>query len=425
MLSGPAPSVREPPVYRPFALIALAATLVVGTPLGTWMLARLHWGGGLVSAEPVWLHAHLQVFGFFGTLIVGVAHHLVPRFAGRPVAVTRWTRWLAGALGIALGLRIAGAALGTAAPAVAAALLQALAFGLFGAWVARELGAPHLRITRAHLTAATAWLVLALVLEAGLRVSAIARAAPGGVPDPGGMGAAHVMAIYGGVLGWIVGVVFRAGPMLVPRWKVPGVLAWMAPAALGLGSVLASVGVAVSWSGPTRVALARAGEALALATVAAIALCGGAFRRVPGSLPMAARGGPETWLFRMAMLAAGVSAAGSIGAAAMAWTGVPLSLVADALRHLVTVGILTPMVVTMGFRLVPVIEGAPPPWPRLRAVAFWTLLGGVLIRTAEVLADYGLEAVLPLVPLSGVLVWIALACLAASVLGATGHRTAV
>ena len=425
MASGPAPAVREPPVYRPFALIALAATLVVGTPLGTWMLARLHWGGGPVSAESVWLHAHLQAFGFFGTLIVGVAHHLVPRFAGRPVTVTPLAPWLAGALGAALGLRIAGAVAGVAVLAVAAALLQALAFGLFAAWVMRALGAPHLRLTRAYLTAATAWLVLALVVEAGLRAWAIASADSGGGPDPGGMGAAHVMAIYGGVLGWIVGVVVRAGPMHVPRWRVPDALARMAPGALGLGVVLAGAGFAGPWSSGTRVALERAGEAVVLATVGAIALRGGAFRGAPGALPMAARGGPETWLFRMAMLAAGVAAAGSIGAAALAWTGTPLSLVADALRHLVTVGVLTTMVISMGFRLVPAIEGAPLPWPRLRGVAFWMLLGGVLTRTAEVLADYGLEAVLPLVPLSGVLVWVALACLGANVLGVMCHRTAV
>jgi len=425
MLSGPAASVREPPVYRPFALIALAATLVVGTPLGTWMLARLHWGGGPVPVEHVWLHAHLQVFGFFGTLIVGVAHHLVPRFAGRPVAVTPLTGWLAGAVGAALLLRITGTAGGTAAPMAAAALLQALAFGLFGVWVARALGAPQLRLTRAHLTMATAWLVAALVVETGLRAWAIASADPGGVPDPRGMRLAHAMAVYGGVLGWIVGVVLRAGPMLVPRWRVPDALARLVSGVLGLGVVLAGAGLAGPWSGATRVALERAGEAVALATVAAVALSGGAFRRPRGVLPMAARGGPETWLFRMAMLAASLAAAGSIGAAAVAWTGVPLSLVADALRHLVTVGTLTSMVVGMGFRLIPVIEGFPLPWPRLRGLAFWMLLAGVLTRTAEVLADYGLEAVLPLVPLSGVLVWIALACLGVSVLGAMRHRSPV
>jgi len=418
MLSGPAPSAREPPVYRPFALIALATTLLVGTPLGTWMLTRLYWGGGPVPAEHAWLHAHLQIFGFFGTLIVGVAHHLVPRFAGRPVAAAPLARWLAGALGAALGLRIASAAIQTAAPAVAAALVQAFAFGLFGAWVARALGAPHLRLTRAHLTAATAWLVAALVLEAGLRV----WATPDGGLHVGGMRAAHAMAIYGGVVGWIVGVVLRAGPMLVPRWRVPDAMARMVPAALGLGIVLAGVGLVGPWSGATRIALERAGEALALGTVAAMALTGGAFRRVPGALSILGRAGPETRLFRMAMLTAALAAVGSAGAAVLAWTTVPLSLLADALRHLVTVGLLTSMVVGMGFRLIPVVEGVALPWPKLRGVAFWALFAAVLLRTSEALADYGVEAILWLVPLSGVLVWVALACLGAGVLGTAIRR---
>jgi hypothetical protein len=418
MPSGPSPSVREPPIYRPFALIALGATLVVGSPLGTWMLARLHWGGGPVPAEHVWLHAHLQTFGLFGTLIVGVAHHLVPRFGGRPVVAGLLTPWLAGALGAALGLRVVGAALGMAAPAVAAAGVQALAFGLFGAWVARALRAPHLSLTRAHLTVATTWLVASLVLEAGLRAWAIGA----DEPHAGAMRAAHLMATYGGVVGWIVGVVLRAGPMLVPGWRVPDALARLAPAALGLGVVLAGVGAAGPWTGATQVALARAGEALALGTVTAIAVTGGAFRRAPRALSMAGRGGPETRLFRMAMLAAALAAAGSAGAAALAWVMVPLSLLADALRHLVTVGFLTSMVIAMGFRLIPVLEGVALPWPRLRGVAFWALLAGVLLRTSEALADYGALALLRLVPLSGVLVWVALGCLGVSLAGVLRRR---
>jgi hypothetical protein len=46
------------------------------------------------------------------------------------------------------------------------------------------------------------------------------------------------------------------------------------------------------------------------------------------------------------------------------------------------------------------------------------LLAGVLVRSTETLADYGLGGALSIVPLSGVLVWIALACLALSLLGA-------
>jgi hypothetical protein len=34
----------EPPVYRPFALLGLAATLAAGIPLGVWLLAWLYLG---------------------------------------------------------------------------------------------------------------------------------------------------------------------------------------------------------------------------------------------------------------------------------------------------------------------------------------------------------------------------------------------
>ena len=49
------------------------------------MLARLHWGGGPVPVEHAWLHAHLQIVGFFGTLIVGV-----PTTSSRASPDDRW-----------------------------------------------------------------------------------------------------------------------------------------------------------------------------------------------------------------------------------------------------------------------------------------------------------------------------------------------
>jgi hypothetical protein len=75
---------QEPRVYRPFAALALAATLAGGSPLGIWLLAWLYLGAAAVPAEWLLLHAHLQLFGFFGTLMMGVAQHLLPRFTGRP-----------------------------------------------------------------------------------------------------------------------------------------------------------------------------------------------------------------------------------------------------------------------------------------------------------------------------------------------------
>jgi hypothetical protein len=416
---SPGPLIREPPVYRPFALIALGATILAGTPLGTWMLARLHWGGGPVPAEHVWLHAHLQAFGFFGTLIVGMAQHLVPRFAGRPVADTALARRLPSVIGAALGLRIAGAAAAPLAPlVVTAALLQAVAFGLFAVWVWRALAGPGLAPTRAALGAASGWLCLGLVVETVARGLAALGPDPLAGPDPGAMRAVHAVAIYGGVSGWIVGIVLRAGPMLVAEWRVPDRLVRLAPWSLGLAVGVITVGAGGPWPGHAGVALERAGEALALATVAAIAVTGGAFRRPSGTLPMLGHRGPETRFFRLAMLAAALAGVGSAIAATLGWAGVPLSLLGDALRHLVTVGFLTAMVVGMGFRLLPVVSGGPLRWPRLRGLAFWALLAGVLVRTAEVVADYGATAALSIVPLSGVLVWLALGCLAVNVLAA-------
>jgi hypothetical protein len=206
--------------------------------------------------------------------------------------------------------------------------------------------------------------------------------------------------------------------MLVPHWRAPGRLVRLVPWSLGLAIAVTAVGAGGRWPAHAGVALERAGEALALATVAAVAVTGGAFRRPAGTLPMLGRGGLETRLFRLAMLAAAIASVGSAIAATLAWAAVPLSLLADALRHLVTVGFLTAMVLGMGFRLLPVIAGVPLRWPRLRELAFWALLAGVLLRTAQVLADYGMIGVLPILPLSGVLVWLALGCLAANVLGA-------
>jgi uncharacterized protein involved in response to NO len=104
------PRVREPPVYRPFALCALAATLAAGIPIGLWMLAWLYRGGAAVPVRWILLHAHVQIFGFFGTLIMGVAQHLLPRFTGRPVSPSPLMRALLGLQVVALALRIVGTA---------------------------------------------------------------------------------------------------------------------------------------------------------------------------------------------------------------------------------------------------------------------------------------------------------------------------
>jgi len=411
----------EPPVYRPFALLALAATLAAGIPLGVWLLAWLYLGVAAVPAEWILLHAHLQIFGFFGTLIMGVSQHLLPRFTGRPVSRSPFVLWLLGLQAAGLALRIVGTVTLRPAPVLVASLLQSMAFLLFASWVWRMLDPRPLRFLRWHLTASTVWLAGAGGLEAWLRGDAVASGLS--LPPIAGLRVVHLMALFGGVLGWVLGVLLRAGPMFLARWRAPARAARALPWVLALGVGVAAWGEAGDWSVAVGTALARLGEVIVLAGAASLMVLGGALQPARDALPLAARSREESQIFRVAMLSGGAAGFGAAAAVPAAWAGLDVRLLADAVRHLITVGVLTSMVIAMAFRLIPVLEGRALPWPRLRQVALWSLATGVVLRSAEVLVGAGWPAVAPGVALSGILIWIAVACVGANLVAAIANRS--
>jgi len=122
------------------------------------------------------------------------------------------------------------------------------------------------------------------------------------------------------------------------------------------------------------------------------------------------------------MRSGGAAVIGSVAAVPAAWAGLDVRVLTDAVRHLVTVGVLTSVVVAMAFRLIPVLEGRALPWPWLRTVALWSLAAGVILRSAEVLVGAGWPAPAPWVALSGILIWIAVACVGANLVAAIGKR---
>jgi hypothetical protein len=403
-------------VYRPFALLAFTATVAGGTPLGIWLLWALYLHGPAVSVGWRLLHAHLQIFGFFATLILGVAHHLLPRFTGRPVTRGSLTRPLAVMVGAAVALRVLGTAAERPVLLLVAALLQTVAFVLFGWWVWRSLDPPPLALVRRQLALSTGWLAFACALEAALRLEAAAAGV--GLPDLDGMRAVHAIGIFGGVIGWMLGVLLRAGPMFVPRWSVPPGLARLLPWTLALGASLSALGEAGDWTPSIGAALARLGELISVGAVLAVATAGGAWRRAPAALPTLGRSPAEARIFRLALVCAAATAAGSAVASAVVVVGMEIPLLPDVLRHLLTIGFLTSVVVAMGFRLIPVLEQTPLPWPALRVVAFWALVAAVVLRSAALLVGAGWRGVGLWVVLSGPLAWIALACVSANMLGA-------
>lgn len=400
------------PIYRPFALLAFTTTLAVGMPIGGWMLAGLYLDAPAAPSAWMLLHANLQIFGFFATLIPGVAPHLFDRFTGHPVPRQPVMPWIFGVLAGGLGLRVVGTWIASPASILAASLLQAAAFLLFASWVWRALDPPELSFLRRHLAASTGWFTLACGLEAVLRLRMLALDLAS--PPIGAMRGVHAMGILGGVLGWVLGVLLRAGPMFVPGWNVSRGTARAVPWALALAVLVTVTGETGLWRGPTGPTLARLGECLALGAVAGVAISGGVFRRARGVLPIVSRSAEEARIFRLAAVSAVGAGVGFALAAAGAALGADPHLLSDAARHLLTVGFLTSVVVAMAFRLIPVLEQVALPWPRLRRVAFWALLGGVVLRTAEIGVASGAPALAPLVPLSGVLVWLAVACVTAN-----------
>jgi hypothetical protein len=411
----------EPPVYRPFALLGLAAALTAGIPLGMWLLAWLYLGVAAVPAEWILLHAHLQIFGFFGTLIMGVSQHLVPRFTGRTVSRSPFMLWLLGLQAAGLVLRIVGTATVRPTAILVASLLQAVAFLLFASWVWRMLDARPLRFLRWHLTASTVWLGGACALETWLRSDALASGLS--LPPIAGFRVVHLIALLGGVLGWVLGVLLRAGPMFLARWRAPARAARALPWVLALGVGVAAWGEAGDWSAEAGTALARLGEVVVLAGAASLMVLGGALKSARDALPMAVRSREESRTFRVAMLSGGAAGLGAAVAVPAAWAGLDVRLLTDTVRHLITVGVLTAMAVAMAFRLIPVLEGRALPWPRLRRVALWSLATGVVLRTAAVLVGMGWPAPAPWVALSGILIWIAVACVGANLVAAIGTRS--
>ena len=118
----------------------------------------------------------------------------------------------------------------------------------------------------------------------------------------------------------------------------------------------------------------------------------------------------------------GGAVVGSAVTVVMAGAGLDVRVPGDAVRHLVTIGVLTSVVVAMVFRLVPVLEGRALRWPRLRRVALWGLAAGIVVRSAEVLVGLGWASVASWIPLSGVLVWFAVACAGVNLMASIGAR---
>jgi hypothetical protein len=448
-------------VFVPFFLASLALTLTLGATLGMINLARLTtpWFGGLPRPS-VWAHAYVQVFGFVGLFVMGVAYHVIPRFVSADLGDARAPRRT-------LLLQLAGVALVSTAflvpstPSrllwIAGTIALTVAAALFASAIAatirtgRGTGEPFERWVLAGL----GWLVASSV------VAMVAAASN----DTTWHRVLWEAALMGFAASWIFGVGRRIFPVFLgwqTRWphvERPAFILYQGSAVLwAVGAWPAGTGIfgaaqAAGAVGLTMAILLYASAigvfaALAAASRAALSVASGrnvvasAFRRKRGvAFAFSRRGvvasgfsrtiaaadpthGYERYIYAAWLwLLVGLAFGPVWTLASLIRGGAGSVLVADFARHAIAFGFVTQMIAGVASRVLPVFTGKPLWSPRLRSATFWLINGAVVVRGLEVVVAVGpLPAAWPWIALSAVPAVLGVGLFAVNVAGTIAGR---
>jgi hypothetical protein len=405
-------------IYQPFFLAGLAVIVTVGAAWGAWLLVKIGWTGAFtgVTIHEVNAHGHAQIMGWVGLFIMGFAYQAFPRMwqvdlPAPRLALLTWLLMLAGiaarstammASGAswAVGLHQAGAA---AQIAAVAAFICLLATAFFRSRVRMQ---PYVGFVFAALACFliqaiySSWhigqLIAAPTRDALLLQVATFQAS------------LRDIQIHGLGMMMILGVGIRMFPAIFGLPETPDRRGWIA-----LGVLLTAIGLEVSFllayqtTGNHRLAYWMLLPWLMLPLgVGLIVWPWRLWRPLPepgrsdrsGKFIRAA----FAWLFLSfgMLLLLPVYQAASGTAFSHAYYG--------AVRHAITVGFISMMIVGMGAKVVPTLRGIEP--DRLPALwpAFVLLNVGCLWRVAsQVLTDW-FPVFYAVVAVSGLLEWTAL-----------------
>lgn len=378
------------PWYIGAALIIAVAggfLLAVLLPLA----AVLDWGWGVRWRALAQAHGHLQVIGWAGLFITGMGYRLLPRFAGRPLALPWSTR-------PALSLLIAGLLARAVAqpwldqPPARALLVTGAAAELAGG----ALFAAAIMLTLAPVvrsfTLAPLFLLGAtgIVAQAALGLLWLARL-DGGYPALSSQRNATLLSLqfYAFLLPIVLGVSLRALPVFFKHAPPSAGQAWMVATLLAAGSGL-HAGAPPLLSGVAAVRVEQSGALLIAAGIGLAIAHTGVWRR-PERLRPSARHAALLIRTAYAWLAVGALWL-TVDAVAALVDGRPVPAAhVDGLRHVFALGVVTTLITGMA-RLVL-------PWMAMRrqrgwaaAAETWTLWTLLTGATALRVAGAFLEA---------------------------------
>jgi hypothetical protein len=171
---SPAAALPDEAIYRPFFKAAIAIVLTLGATWGAYLLVRIGLGGSFtaVGIHEVNAHGHAQVCGWVGLFVMGFAYQAFPRFKHTSLA---WPRLAFASLPLLVGGLVVRSVLEPlaaslpwlAVPAVTASVLEVAAIVLFVAVILatwRRAGKP-LALYDWYVVAALGWFLAQAVYE--------------------------------------------------------------------------------------------------------------------------------------------------------------------------------------------------------------------------------------------------------------------
>ncbi len=408
-------------LYRPFFRAGIAVVLTLGAVWGAYLLVRIAWFGSFAAASlhEVNAHGHAQIFGWVGLFVMGFAYQAFPRFKHTTLAHPRLARagfWvmIVGIVGRSVAEPLAGAVAGMGAVAVAASVLEVAAIALFVGIIVLTLCTAGKRLEPYdyYILSALAWFVVQAVYETVYLTATLAAAGPEQLVNlvATWQGALRDIQIHGFALLMILGVSQR---LFHHFYGLP------APNRRVSTGALIALNMAVIGEGVGLVLMRTAGHAWAALWYTAVLLLAGTLAVLVGSWHLFSP--PEesdrslkflraayVWLFvsvgMLVLLPAyqfGVlprlapeSAAAHLGFS-HAYYG--------AIRHAITVGFVSLMIVGVAAKVVPTLNGL-----NVRALApLWgpfllINLGCALRVTTQTLTDFT-PAAYPVAGISGFL----------------------
>lgn len=401
-------------VHRPFLVSALAITLSLGAGWGAWLLWEIGQAGQFtsVSASHIVAHGAAQLWGFIALFVAGIALRYLPLSTGGPrprpllcrlllvafligvVGGFFWALWpeLTRWLGPLSGLALVGASLG---------------FLLF---FCRQL-AGKLRFPWARLMlTAGVWMVVWAVITLLLRTWYSATG-PGSYSE-----SQRQLLMELAIFGFTMNAIYGFGQRLlsgITGSGTPhgGTINW----AFGLHNTGVLLVLPASFADLPGLEALAAAVLTAAALVYVIGMKG--FLRVRRSSPRPEVG--EALLVRYVQLAFFWLLAGMAllfaGDCYAVLRGQPLPhAYLGAIRHALTVGFMTTLILGVAQRLVPILEHTLLAWPRLVAPIFFLIAVGNLFRVAAEMATLFAAPAFFIMPFSALLELTALTLFAAN-----------